>query len=61
MNANPKELVLVDPWIYDEEIRGCPQFKGSEPINQKFFDDAKNFTYKKFEKLRFCKNSPYEF
>tara|TARA_B100001029_G_C15016155_1_gene427481 strand:- start:74 stop:766 length:693 start_codon:yes stop_codon:yes gene_type:complete len=56
VNANPKELVLVDPWIYDEEIRGCaPQFKGSEPINQKFFDDAKNFTYKKFESLDFVK------
>ena len=56
LNVSPKELVLVDPWIYDEKIRGCaPQVKGSEPINQKFFDEAKNSTYEKFQSLEFVK------
>ncbi len=56
LNVNPKELILVDPWIYDVKIRGCaPQVKGNEPINQKFFDDAKNSTYNKFERFDFVK------
>ena len=56
LNVSPKELVLVDPWIYNEKIRGCaPQVKGSEPINQKFFDEAKNSTYEKFQSLEFVK------
>ena len=48
-NANPKKLVLIDPWQYDQSIRGCaPQVKGKEPLSQKFFDAAKEDTYKKF-------------
>ena len=48
--ALPKELILVDPWIFDPNIRGCaPQVNGTEPLNQKFFDDAKLITYKKFK------------
>ena len=48
----PKKLVLVDPWIFDSKIRGCaPQVDGNEPLSQKFFDDAKISTYKKFKGL----------
>lgn len=48
-NAKPKKLILVDPWQYDQSIRGCaPQVEGKEPLSQKFFDVAKEDTYKKF-------------
>ena len=50
--VSPRRLVLVDPWIYNKKIRGCaPQVKGIEPINQKFFDQAKFSTFKKFNGL----------
>mgnify|MGYP001161016714 CR=1 FL=1 len=52
--SNPKKLILVDPWIFDEKIRGCaPQVNGQEPLNQKYFDNAKSETIKKFIN---CKN-----
>ena len=48
----PKKLILVDPWVFDPKIRGCaPQVDGNEPLNQKFFDDAKLSVYKKFKGL----------
>ena len=48
-NCNPKKLILVDPWVYNERIRGCaPQVEGIEPLNQSFFDDAYNETKIKF-------------
>ena len=51
-NACPKKLILVDPWIYNKDIRGCaPQVKGKEPLNQKFYDDAKKITIEKFKKI----------
>ncbi len=49
---SPKKLILVDPWIFNPKIRGCaPQVNGKEPLNQKFFDDAKSSTYAKFHNL----------
>ena len=46
----PQKLILVDPWIFDSKIRGCaPQVNGNEPLSQKFFDDAKSSTHKKFK------------
>lgn len=46
----PKELILVDSWVYDVKIRGCaPQVHGIEPLNQKYFDEAYKETQKKFE------------
>ena len=46
----PKKLILVDPWLFNPKIRGCaPQVNGNEPLNQKFFDDAKLSTYQKFQ------------
>ena len=48
--SNPKLLVLVDSWSYDENVRGCaPQVNGEEPLNQSFFDKAKQETYNKFK------------
>jgi len=48
--SNPKLLVLVDSWTYDEKVRGCaPQVNGEEPLNQNFFDQAKQDTYNKFK------------
>ena len=48
-NTSPRKLVLVDPWIYNKNIRGCaPQVNGEEPLNQSFFDQAKMSTFKKF-------------
>ena len=48
-NVKPKKLILVDPWQYDKNIRGCaPQVEGKEPLSQKYFDKAKEDTYKKF-------------
>ena len=48
--SNPKLLVLVDSWTFDKQIRGCaPQVDGTEPLSQKFFDDAKKETYEKFK------------
>tara|TARA_Y100001970_G_scaffold285539_1_gene405600 strand:- start:8662 stop:9345 length:684 start_codon:yes stop_codon:yes gene_type:complete len=48
--SNPKLLILVDSWTYDEKVRGCaPQVDGKEPLNQNFFDQAKKDTYSKFE------------
>ena len=42
--SSPKLLVLVDSWAFDEKVRGCaPQVNGQEPLNQKFFDQAKNW------------------
>lgn len=47
--SQPNTLILVDSWIYDENVRGCaPQVDGKEPLNQKFFDEAKNETFNKF-------------
>ena len=47
--SNPKMLVLVDSWTYDEQVRGCaPQVNGKEPLSQKYFDDAKEETFNKF-------------
>ena len=47
--CKPKELILVDPWIFDNSVRGCaPQVKGREPLNQNYFNDAKTETIKKF-------------
>ncbi len=47
--SKPKELILVDPWIFIEKIRGCaPQVDGNEPLDQKYFDEAKSKTKKKF-------------
>ena len=49
--SNPKLLVLVDSWTFDEKVRGCaPQVNGNEPLNQNFFDQAKQETYNKFIK-----------
>ena len=46
----PKKLILVDPWLFDEKIRGCaPQIEGKEPLSQKYFDDAYSETRKKFQ------------
>ncbi|MDC6448218.1 class I SAM-dependent methyltransferase [Alphaproteobacteria bacterium] len=51
--CSPKELVLVDSWTYDKQVRGCaPQVDGKEPLSQKFFDDAKNETYSKFKNMK---------
>ena len=48
--SNPKLLVLVDSWIFDEKVRGCaPQVNGEEPLNQNFFDQAKKDTFDKFQ------------
>tara|TARA_B100001123_G_scaffold440433_1_gene579492 strand:+ start:780 stop:1460 length:681 start_codon:yes stop_codon:yes gene_type:complete len=48
-HCKPKKLILIDPWLYDQKIRGCaPQVKGKEPINQKYFDEAYNETKKTF-------------
>ena len=50
--TSPEKLILVDPWIFDPNVRGCaPQVDGNEPFNQKFFDDAKSSTYAKFHNL----------
>ena len=47
--ANPSMLVLVDSWTFNENVIGCaPQVDSKEPLNQKFFDDAKTETYKNF-------------
>ena len=47
--CNPKELVLIDPWIFYHQIRGCaPQVKGKEPISQTFFDESYEITKSKF-------------
>ncbi len=49
----PKKLVLIDPWIFDPNIRGCaPQVNGKEPLNQKYFDNAKISTFKKFKGVK---------
>ena len=62
--CDPKELVLVDPWKYTNEIRGCaPQVNGKDPMNQKFFDQAYNETYLKFKdnsKVKIYKYSSYD-
>ena len=48
--CKPKELVLVDPWNFDNKIRGCaPQIDGKEPLRQKYFDEAKFSTLEKFK------------
>ena len=48
--CSPKELVLVDPWLFNSNVRGCaPQVNGNEPLNQKYFDNAKKSTYEKFK------------
>ena len=48
--SEPSLLVLVDSWIFDEKIRGCaPQVDGEEPLNQNYFDLAKQDTYSKFK------------
>ena len=47
--ANPKLLVLVDSWIFNEQVRGCaPQVDNKEPLSQNYFDAAKKETYNKF-------------
>ena len=47
--TSPRKLVLVDPWLYNKNIRGCaPQVNGKEPLNQSYFDQAKLSTFKKF-------------
>ena len=47
--CNPKELILVDPWLYDSKIRGCaPQIDGQEPLSQSYFDEAYEETKSKF-------------
>lgn len=47
--CNPKELILVDLWTYDDQVRGCaPQVDGQEPISQNFFDEAYMNTKSKF-------------
>ena len=49
--SNPNLLVLVDSWKFDEKVRGCaPQVSGEEPLNQNFFDQAKQDTFSKFKK-----------
>ncbi len=49
--SRPKLLVLVDSWKFNENVRGCaPQVNGEEPLNQEFFDQAKQDTYNKFQK-----------
>ena len=51
--SSPNLLVLVDSWTFDEKVRGCaPQVNGEEPLNQNFFDQAKNDTFNKFEKFQ---------
>lgn len=48
--CNPKELILIDPWIYNNKIRGCaPQVNGEEPMSQKYFDEAYKKTKSKFK------------
>ena len=31
-NVKPNKLILVDPWRYDKNIRGCSQVEGKEPL-----------------------------
>ena len=51
--SSPKLLILVDSWTFDEKVRGCaPQVNGEEPLNQHFFDQAKNDTFNKFENIQ---------
>jgi hypothetical protein len=46
---NPNILTLVDSWTYNDQVRGCaPQVDGKDPLNQKFFDQAKQETYNRF-------------
>ena len=48
--SSPKELVLVDMWKYNDQVRGCaPQVDGKEPISQIFFDEAYMKTKSKFK------------
>ena len=51
--SSPNLLILVDSWTFDEKVRGCaPQVNGEEPLNQNFFDQAKNDTFNKFENIQ---------
>ena len=51
--SKPNLLILVDSWAFDEKVRGCaPQVNGEEPLNQHFFDQAKNDTFSKFENIQ---------
>lgn len=48
--CNPNLLILLDSWTYNDQVRGCaPQVDGKDPLNQKFFDQAKQETYNRFE------------
>ena len=57
-------MILIDSWLYNENIRGCaPQVQGREPINQIFFDEAYKETQKKFNDLKnviICKKNSEE-
>jgi len=48
--CEPKKLFLIDPWVFDDKIKGCaPQVEGIEPLEQSFFDEAYNETKSKFK------------